>query len=250
MADGRRRPARRLTLTFDSVVADRLKAYAAAEGRRVSPVAAALITEALTYPRSEAEAEIREERRQLVELKGRLRELQKQIAARSRPDPASELMARWEWPVATLLKDVGWWDRWLPRLNELLGRQSGHRLILDRPSSPADPLDDRGYYDLLGFLFPPVGAHRAVVTWRSLDYPRSAQLPVRDNSDVASPIHVWEPVLRHVVEALSLLETTGRAGADPYLRLRAEAEITGPWIRVLRFLLGEEEPDLPRQRLA
>jgi hypothetical protein len=247
---GRRVPARRLTLTFDSVVADRLVAYAAAAGRRVSPVAAALITEALTYPRSEAEAESREYRRQLDQFKARLRELQNEIAARSRPDPASEPMARWEWPVDTLLEDSAWWDRWLPRLNELLGRREVPILALDRTAALEKAVDDRGYHDLLSSLFPPIVREATKLTWRSPGYAAAAASAGLDRTHAAPRADVWEPVLRHVAEALSLLESTGQVGADPYFRLRADAEITGSWLRVLRYLVGEEQAELPRQPLA
>jgi hypothetical protein len=243
-------PARRLTLTFDSAVADRLKAYAAAAGRRVSPVAAALITEALTHPRSEAEAEIREYRRQLDDLKARLRELQDQIAARSRPSPGSEPMARWEWSVHALLDDGAWWDRWLPRLNELLGRRSMPVLPGDHTSGLEMVVDDRGYHDLLGSLFPPVASNGTTLTWRSTEYPAAAEAAVHNRTQASPRTDVWEPVVRHVTEALCLLDWTGQAGADPYLRLRAEMEIAGPWLRTLLNLVGEEEPQLPRQRLA
>lgn len=252
MAHRRRRvPARRLTLTFDSTVADRLMAYAAATGRRVSPVAAALITEALTHPRSEAEAEIHEYRRQLDELKARLRELQDQIASRSRPAPASETVARWEWPMDTLLDDAPWWDRWLPRLNELLGRRPVPILSVDQATLGLEAaVDDRGYHDLLGWLFPPVASEGRKLTWRSPGYPAAAAAAGHDRTHASLRTDVWEPVIRHFAEALCLLDWTGQAGADPYFRLRAEAEITGPWLRVLRYLVGEEEPHLPRQQLA
>jgi hypothetical protein len=251
MAHRRRRvPARRLTLTFDSAVADRLKAYAAAAGRRISPVAAALITEALTHPRSEAEAEIREYRRQLDELKARLRELQDQIAARSRPEQASEPLARWEWPVETLLGDDTWWDRWLPRLNELLGRRGVPLLPMGHEEASTDLVDDRGYRDLLGYLFPPISSEGDTLTWRSPGYPAAAASGGRDLAQATPRTDVWEPVIRHFAEALYLLESTGQVGADPYLRLRAEAEITGSWLRVLRYLVGEEDPQVPHRRLA
>lgn len=245
----RRVPAHRLTLTFDRAVADRLKAYAAATGRRVSPVATALIAEALTHPRSEAEAEIREYRRQLDELKARLRELQDQIAARSRPELASEPMARWEWPVDTLLDDAAWWDRWLPRLNELLGRRPLPVLSLDQAPGLEAAVDDRGYHDLLGSLFPPVASDGTRLTWRSPGYPAAAAAAGHDRTHASPRTDVWEPVIRHFAEALCLLDWTGQAGADPYLRLRAEFEITGPWLRILRYLVGEEEPQLPHRRL-
>jgi hypothetical protein len=67
--------------------------------------------------------------------------------------------------MAELLADRAWWERWLPRLGELLGR--------DLPASTngrGTGLDERGYLDILGHLLPPIGE----VTWRSPDYPRAA----------------------------------------------------------------------------
>ena len=90
------------------------------------------------------------------------------------------------------------------------------------------------------------------MTWRSPDYPVAARREdagVDVGSRTLARAQVWEPVLRHVAEALCALESTSQPGADPYLRLRAEAEIAGPWARILRYLVGEEEPELPRRRL-
>jgi hypothetical protein len=117
-------------------------------------------------------------------------------------------------------------------------------------------VDERGYSDLLGFLFPPITDPSGPLTWRSADYPAAAAIAdAGDSGAEGGPrrslrAQVWEPVIRHVAEALCALESTGEPGADAYLRLRAEAEITGPWARTLRHLVGEEEPELPRRRLA
>ena len=113
-------------------------------------------------------------------------------------------------------------------------------------------MDERGYNDFIGFLFPPVADHHQTVTWRSPVYPQATRrsgAPAVLTNRSTERADVWEPVIRHTAEALSLLEATGRPGADPYLRLRAEAEITGPWVRILHYLIGEDEPELPRQRL-
>ena len=64
--------------------------------------------------------------------------------------------------------------------------------------------------------------------------------------DITETLKIRASIIRHTAEAVCLLESTGSPGADPYLRLRAEAEITGSWVRVLRYLVGEDEPELPR----
>ena len=116
-------------------------------------------------------------------------------------------------------------------------------------------VDERGYSDLLGFLFPAIQDPQGTLTWRSPDYARAATIADAPGAEGTRPrtstrAQVWEPVIRHVAEALCALESTGEPGADAYLRLRAEAEITGPWARTLRHLVGEEQPELPRRRLA
>ena len=60
----------------------------------------------------------------------------------------------------------------------------------------------------------------------------------------ARPV-TWEPVIRHVAVALCALELTAAPHADPVLRIRTEAELTGSWLRTLRLLTGEETADLP-----
>jgi hypothetical protein len=244
---------RRYHLTLDPQLADRLVAYAATTHQPISTAAAALITDALSGEHADVRLALHETRRQLEEMAARLRVLQDQLAGLTGRTSADQQAARWEWPVEMILADAVWWDRWLPRLHELLGRRLAP--ILSQPGRTASDetnVDGRGYNDLMGFLFPPIVRAGHQLTWRSPEYPIA--------SGVANPRHgslrtgsrgdVWEAVIRHVAEALSLLESTGQAGSDPYMRLRAEAEITGPWTRVLLYLVGEDEPHLPQQRLA
>ena len=54
---------------------------------------------------------------------------------------------------------------------------------------------------------------------------------------------------RIVPEALCALESSETEGADPYVRLRAKAEIIGPWVEVLRYLVGEGGLALPGRLL-
>src|SRR5215469_1069945 len=109
-------------------------------------------------------------------------------------------------------------------------------------------MDERGYTDLLGLLFPAVKDGQRELTWRSVAYSEPARKhpsTTRVHDPTSPGAQAWQPVIRHVAEALCLLETTGQAGVDPYLRLRARAEIAGPWARVLGSLVGEAGPDLP-----
>jgi hypothetical protein len=141
--------------------------------------------------------------------------------------------------VEESLADTSWWDRWLPRLYEVLGRANAGLPYLDSDGDP--PTDGRGYADLMARLFPPVGA----VTWRA---PRYAEAVAESGSAGPPPAHrpapraqVWEPVLRHVALALCALEASGQPGANPYLRLETLARLTGSWLRVLGSLVGEGE---------
>jgi hypothetical protein len=135
-------------------------------------------------------------------------------------------LARWEWPIEDLLSDTGWWDRWLPRLYELLSRDLRYENEYGGPAG--EPIvDSRGYGDLLTYLFPPARG----VAWRSPDYPRTAA--EEEGQDERAPsvrAQVWNPVLRHVAKALRALEETSSASTDPQLRLEAEARITGSWV--------------------
>lgn len=252
-------PVRRIHVTLDLDAGARLGLYAEAAGRPLATAATELLGDALARLDTDEGEELREARRQLDEERGRVAALRRQLAAAAGRDRTEQRVPRWEWPLDVLLDDAGWWDRWLPRLYELLGR----RLVAAEPPGrlPAygqrqaeqqPVLDERGYSDLLSFLFPPIAVAGEAITWRSLDYPRTAEREhagERSSLTATARAQVWEPVVRHVAEALSALESTGEPGGDPYLRLRTEAEIVGPWARILRHLVGEEEPELPRRRL-
>jgi hypothetical protein len=139
------------------------------------------------------------------------------------------------------LDDAEWWNAWLPRLYELLGR--------DARSGETRPVDDRGYVDLTAYLFPPIDG----VTWRSLMWPVAATADAARNrtekrsqaATVSEPgdgrARVWEPVIRHVAVALAALEATARPGTDAYRALQAQTEITGPWVSVLRRVPGSQD---------
>src|ERR1700738_22955 len=50
-------------------------------------------------------------------------------ALRSEADQPAQDEPIWEWPIEAILADARWWDRWLPDLNELLGRKLAARKI-------------------------------------------------------------------------------------------------------------------------
>jgi hypothetical protein len=253
-------PPRRVKLTLAAPVADRLDAYAQDSHQPAATAATGLMLAALDRVGTPEGAELLEARRQVQELTARVEALRRQLAERAGGDQVQQPAPRWEWPLAVLLSDAEWWDRWLPRLYELLGRrlapqatQSRRPAYGERTPAPAPLVDERGYSDLLGFLFPAISDPQGTLTWRSPDYAeaaRIADLAAEEGAPKSIRAQVWEPVIRHVAEALCALEATGEPGADPYLRLRAEAEIIGPWARILRHLVGEEGPELPSRRLA
>jgi hypothetical protein len=251
-------PTKRYHLTVSTEFADRLDAYASRLRQRPATAAARLLEDALERAVSgqqEHEPEVEElaeARRHIEELNRRLAILRAQHA-KCRPTAESTSTSviegsgpRWEWPLPALLSDDRWWDLWLPRLYELLGRQ----LIRYTPT-PGQVLDRRGYADLMTFLFPPLSRGTAIVTWRSPNYGELAALEEVTEAE-GGPVRaqVWEPVIRHLTEALCALEATGKPSADPYLRIRAKAEIVNSWADILRNLLGETAPALPRDKLA
>ncbi|MBO0835715.1 MAG: hypothetical protein J2P28_09370, partial [Actinobacteria bacterium] len=179
--------------------------------------------------------------RQNDDLRGTLDELGKNLAKmegreeRERPEP------RWEWPVEELVADSSWWDRWLPRLYELLGRADQ---IFDIDTEVL-PVDLRGYSDLMSRLFPAAGS----VTWRSPEYCSAvasvAAEGVEEGHRLSVQAQVWEPVIRHVALALSALEETGQPGSSPQLRLETVTRLTGSWAQILLNLVGQDTSRLP-----
>lgn len=174
-------PTKRYHLTVSSEFSDRLDAYASELRQRPATVAATLLEDALKRAVSEPQEhepesdELAEARRHIEELNRRVSILRAQHARCSpTPDPSSTSVMegrgpRWEWPLPALLGDDEWWDRWLPRLYELLGRQ-----LMQYAPTPGEVLDPRGYADLMTFLFPPIsrgtplsaGARRTIANWQ------------------------------------------------------------------------------------
>lgn len=236
-------PSRRYHVTFDPADADVLEEQARRVGRAPSTLIAILAREGIERIRIGASDEAAELRRQLGQAEGerdrlraRLHQLQEQLLRRPRAggqageegDEEPEL-PRYARPIEQLLADGEWWDKLLPLLYELLGRSS-----LD--SSLGGPvIDQRGYNDLLTYLFPAVEGDSGGITWRSPAYP--------EHQPDAWTAAMWEPVLRHVARALCALESTLQRGADPFTTIRIMDEISGgPWLATLRHITGEERP--------
>jgi hypothetical protein len=236
----------RCNLSISEEAAQRLKAYAAGVDRRPTTAAAELLLAGLAAATGEADHELADLRRRNQELRDqvealRRRQLEELDATKRVADSPAP---RWERPVQELLADTSWWDRWLPRLYEVLGRADAGIPYLD--SDGETPTDDRGYTDLMGHLFPPAAA----VTWRSANYPQAVAWTASRGAHASrgsrTPIHAWEPVLRHVALALCALEESGTADSSPHLRLEALARIIGTWGTVLDALMGEKTADIPR----
>lgn len=154
----------------------------------------------------------------------------RQLAQQRRTTPAElRNTPRWAWPIDCLLADADWWERWLPKLYQLMGS--------DGPGLSLPPTSG-GYVDLMELIFPPIGD----AIWRSLQYPAAAAGATNSagRGGVSDPGRAvsWEPVIRNVVRGLAALEETEQVGADPYHGMRVQAEISGPWISTLRRLLG------------
>jgi hypothetical protein len=240
--------SRRYHLTLDSGDADTLDAYAKEQGKPPATIGARLLIQAL-HSATSGTGEQTTHRRRIAELEAANATLRQRLQSReSRADGSGA--PRWEWAMEDLLADRGWWATWLPHLHELLGRQLGRH-------GPAreDVVDDRGYADLLRFLFPPVCRNGQVVAeWNSPDYPHHAQQDrgmerrhqlLRVGTLDSARSVIWEPVIRHVAVALSALELTATPNADPILRMRTEAELTGSWLKTLRLITGDDTAELP-----
>src|SRR5262249_26466696 len=158
--------------------------------------------------------------------------LRRRLEAAGVDQPASGKAPRWEWALEDLLADREWWAMWLPRLNELLGRE-----VRPYGLPAADKLDTRGYVDLMTMLFPTVQLKgRLVAPWSSPAYPHhlrgghEAEQSRQQPHLTAAPLTTaaaWEPVVRHVATALCAIEQTCVPGADPVLRIRTEDELAG-----------------------
>jgi hypothetical protein len=232
----------RCNLSISQEAAARVKAYAASVDRRPTTAAAELLLAGLTTVTGEAEEELADLRRRNHELQDQVHALWRSELVDLDTTERADLPApRWEQPMDELLADASWWDRWLPRLYEVLGRADAGIPYLDDGETPAD---NRGYTDLMARLFPPLGE----VNWRSPSYPQAlAANPARPADVPRLPArgHVWESVMRHVALALCALEDTGTGASSPHLRLEALTRITSTWVSVLHTLVGDGSLRLP-----
>lgn len=260
-------PSKRINLTLEAEDAARLDIHASAIGRPPATAAARLLAAALKRDEHDPIAD------QLAEAQTTIKRLENIILdleakARGREILGELSRPRWARSMHAILDDGDWLDAWLPELYSLLGRQLD---VLDaQPGTrrlKAPVVDERGYADLMAFLFPDlVDQAGTTVTWRSLDYPHWARIACEHASRTATqgtsalkpeptrPIRaeVWEPVVRHVVLALCSLEETGKPDADPLLKMRTISEIRGVWLRSLGALIGhsgDNGEDLQPHRL-
>jgi hypothetical protein len=238
----------RLGLTLDPDEYAQMVAYARQAGRPVATVAKRILLAAIAgHDPDAAAAALSRERDRVRDLEAELTRLQ----------TAGELGAKlphWRWPLNALLADRPWWREWLPLLNELIGRRLQHDRRSSGEGQPPPVLDDRGFGDLMRYLFPDlVDDEGSPVPWHSPEYRRYARLAWDHTSprppSAQRPVRaeVWEPVVRHVARALSALETTSQAPGDAYTHLRVQAEIRGEWMRTLGAMLGEGSAQRPEQ---
>jgi len=231
-------PSRRVKLTLAPAIADRLDAYAQDSHQPPATAAAGLMLAALDRIGTPEGAELLEARRQVQELTARVEALRRQLAERAGGDQVQQPAPRWEWPLDVLLSDAEWWDRWLPACTSCWAAAwrpggpvpapglrraraaasagaAGRRARLQRSPRLPVPTDQRPAGDADLALAGLCGGrpHRrcrrrgrrhAVDTGAGLGdrHPPRRRGPVRSGGD-------------------------GRAWRRPYLRLRAEAEITG-----------------------
>jgi hypothetical protein len=245
----------RYYVTLDGADADALEAAARAQDRPPTTEAGLRIAQTLRAEATgngdalgEAVAERDEARRRLEAARAENFALRRRVIASAGDGNAGP--PRWEWPLEDLLADREWWSAWLPRLYEVLGRPLAQYSV-----NGHQPHDERGYVDLMSYLFPPVRlGDQVAAEWHSLDYPAM----VRRQSAAGGAAHrpgraapsagiadIWQPAIRRVAVALAALQQTAVPGADPVLRIRTEDELTGPWLRTLRRLTGDEMADLP-----
>ncbi len=159
-------PSRRCYITLEAADAELLYAEAKERGKPVATVAAYLLVEQL---RATAPATDLSERQRLTSPPAENVFARVRVRGNGARNAAGAL-PRWEWAIEDILADRGWWTTWLPRLHELLGRQSARYTL-----GHGEPRDHRGYIDLLAFLFPPVEDESGTVEWHQVDYPRQAR---------------------------------------------------------------------------
>jgi hypothetical protein len=110
-----------LTLGLDEYA--RVMAHARQEGRPVATVAKRVLLEAIDgHDPNAAAAALRRERDRVRDLEAEVTGLEAQLAQHVATADLAARLPRMRWPMEALLADRPWWDEWLPRLGELLGR--------------------------------------------------------------------------------------------------------------------------------
>jgi hypothetical protein len=151
-----------------------IAAYARQASMPVARAAKRLLFEAVGGPGADSPAAALDRAQDRIRhLEAEVGRLQARIDQRQSVADLTSL-PRWRWPLEALLADRAWWDEWLPRLGELLGR----RLEYDRGYGDRQPepvVDDRGFADLMTYLFPNLRDERGeTVQWHSPEYARCA----------------------------------------------------------------------------
>jgi hypothetical protein len=232
-------PTHRVYLTLGEDEHDLLEAFAAERAKPTATVAGELLSKVLGAS---------------TDSEGRIsREQVEAIIHTLRGEPVYPAnVPRWRLPLDSILAERSWWATWYPELCKLLSRDTKLRAPSYHGAGDNGPVLDRdGYFDLLEFLFPTVAGPRGAVTWRALDYATKGDRGHSDE-DSRSLRSAWEAVIRHVVVAMTGLETA----KDASLLISVEEQIRHGWLSTLLSLVGEAPPGheasprLPKKRLA
>src|SRR5262245_37659714 len=147
--------AYRLGLTLDPDEHARVVAYAREAGRPVATVAKRVLLEVIDgHDPDTAAAALSRERDRVRQLEAEVTRLQARLTQRQTAAELAARLPRWRWPQETLLADDPWWDEWLPLLGELIGRRLEYDRGYDDRQAEAEVVDDRGFADLMHYLFP------------------------------------------------------------------------------------------------
>src|SRR5215471_13932759 len=128
-------PTDRFNVSLPRPVANQVKSLAEAQRTSGPAAIAALVTSAIQSDPDEQDADevrilasapyqrLMAEKERLAEV---LSDARRRLAEQQRASSDEmEQTPRWAWPLDCLLADAAWWDRWLPRLYQLLGSEGG-----------------------------------------------------------------------------------------------------------------------------
>lgn len=218
-------PRHRVYLTLEQAQNNLLEAFASELGRPPATLAGQFLTRVLEAG---------------VDAEGRISRDQIEATMRTlRGEPAYPAnVPRWRQPLPAILAERDWWATWYPEFCKLLSRDISDRELSSTGVGERGPvLDSEGYFDLLEFLFPTLRGPRRAVTWRSPNYPTTAEGRYQDEG--GRPLKpAWESVIRHVVLAMTALEEARKAS----LLISVEDQIRHGWLSTLLSLVGEAPP--------